>query len=312
MNNKLLKCKKNNILSTKYIIFKNIGSGSFGEVYIAEYNKNNKKKCVAAKVEARHSTLISKIMNEYNIYEDIRSKGFRHGIPKIYEFIQTPDYNIMLMELLGPNLEYIFDRCNRKFKLTTVLLLAMNIILLLRDLHNINYIHRDIKPSNFLIGRKNKNNLYIMDFGLSRKYITNDRHIAYRNKKSLVGTARYASINMHKGIEPTRRDELESVGYMLIYFLKGILPWQHLTKVKNKKPIDVIGEKKMNTTFYELCGGLPKCFRNYIIYCRKLKFSETPDYNYMYNLFYNYCVETRTIPSYEWVFPKETGSSATY
>ena len=208
----------------------------------------------------------------------------------------------MFMQLLGPNLEYLFNNSDRKFTLPTVLLLGIQIINLLKDLHQIHYIHRDIKPSNFLIGRgQDIDQIYIMDFGLSRKYIRKGKHIKYRDNRSLIGTARYASCNMHRGIEPTRRDELESIGYMLIYFLKGKLPWQGLRKEKkHKKFIDIIGNKKFNTDVNELCYGIPSFFKDYIIYCRNLEFDETPDYDYLCGLFCNYCGMTGIVPKYEW------------
>jgi len=308
-------------LSQKYIITKKIGSGSFGKVYIAEINDNNDNKYVAVKVEEKKNSPVSRIINEYKIYKYIRKHGLRYAVqskkqvssilggemlsslrvPEVYDLYQTPNYNIMFMQLLGPNLEHLFINSDRRFRLSTVLLIGIQIINLLKDLHKINYIHRDIKPSNFLIGRgQDTDQIYIMDFGLSRKYIHNGKHIKYRNDKSLIGTARYASCNMHRGIEPTRRDELESVGYMLIYFLKGKLPWQHLPKIKGKKQINVIGDKKFNTTVDELCYGIPSLFGNYIQYCRNLKFDETPDYDYICGLFCNYCSFYGLTPRYEW------------
>jgi serine/threonine protein kinase len=208
----------------------------------------------------------------------------------------------MFMQLLGPNLEHLFNNSGRKFKLTTVLLLGIQIINLLKDLHNIHYIHRDIKPSNFLIGRGGDiDQIYIMDFGLSRKYIRKKKHIKHRTDRSLVGTARYASCNMHKGIEPSRRDELESVGYMLIYFLRGKLPWQGIPKERGKKHINVIGNKKINTDMNDLCYGIPDCFKHYTTYCKSLEFDADPDYDYLCGLFCNYCSQNGIIPRYEWV-----------
>ena len=258
-------------------------------------------KQIAVKIEDKIQTSIPRIINEYKIYKYLRKHNFKRGIPRIYGYAETRNYNIMYMELLDPHLEVLFNRNNRMFKLYTVLMLSIHIINLLRNLHNVKYIHRDIKPNNFLIGRKHKKGrLYIMDFGLSKKYIRNGKHIKYNDHRSLIGTARYASINMHKGIEPTRRDELESIGYMLIYFLKGVLPWQGLKRVKRIKHIDVIGHKKINTSLDELCYNLPDCFREYIAYCRNLQFDENPNYDYMCNLFYTFSKQMGIIPCYEW------------
>lgn len=188
--------KKNKILmKNDYPIIEKIGSGSFGEVYLAYDKKNDIY--VAAKVEEK--TKDSRIMLEYKIYRRLERNGFTIGIPKIYEFMQTPIGNIMIMQLLGANLEQIFNIYGRKFTLQTVLYLADQIIYLLSMLHNAKFIHRDIKPDNFLVGRDNDvNSLYIMDFGLSKQYINRKgEHIKYDGNRSLIGTIRYASINMH-------------------------------------------------------------------------------------------------------------------
>ena len=282
----------------KYKLTRRIGSGSFGEVFIAENMDGDE---IAVKIEDKIQTPIPRIINEYKIYKYLRKHNFKKGIPRIYGYAETRNYTKMYMELLGPNLEILFNRSNRKFKLSTVLMIAIHMINLLRRLHNTKYIHRDIKPNNFLIGKKHRRDrLYIMDFGLSKKYIQNGKHIKYCDSRSLIGTARYASINMHRGIEPTRRDELESVGYMFIYFLNGVLPWQGLKKVKGIKHIDVIGYKKMNTPLNILCYNLPYCFRQYIEYCRNLKFAENPDYDYLCQLFYTFSRYTGIIPYFEW------------
>mgnify|MGYP003386458446 CR=1 FL=1 len=284
-------------LLNDYIIIEQIGSGSFGEVYLAEYKRGG---YVAVKVEDKKKA--KRIYNEYKIYKYLHTCNFTTGLPKIYDYLQSPDYNIMVMQLLGPSLEDLFNKYNRKFTLPTVFMLANQLIYLLKQLHNSEYIHRDIKPNNFLIGRdKNMIQLYMMDFGLSKKYILNDKHIKFRDGRSLIGTARYASVNMHMGFEPSRRDDLESVGYMLIYFLKGVLPWQGIKKQKGNEHLETIGEIKMCTNLDQLCENLPNCFKEYIIYCKKLKFDEKPDYDYMANLFHNNMKKLNIIPSFEWV-----------
>lgn len=289
--------KRRKILSDNYVIVRKIGSGSFGEVYVGQ-DKNGAE--VAAKVEERTKT--PRIINEYRIYQYLQKCGFTIGLPKIYEFIQTSDYNIMFMQLLGPSLDDLLTKYNKKFSLPTVMLLADQTISLLNNLHNTKFLHRDIKPNNFLIGKDDPGQVYIMDFGLSKKYISNGSHIKFRDNRSLIGTARYASINMHMGFEPSRRDDLESLGYMFVYFLKGSLPWQGLKKRGNaQNSLEAIGEVKMSTSLDTLCTDIPECFKKYIQYCRKLKFDEVPDYKYLKGLFQTTCLQMKIIPKYEWI-----------
>jgi serine/threonine protein kinase len=280
-----------------YIIVEQVGSGSFGEIYLAEYKKGYK---VAIKIEERKKT--QRIYNEYKIYRHLQKQNFVNGLPMIYDYLQSPDYNIMVMQLLGPCLEDLFVKCNKKFKLPTVFMLANQLLSLLNKLHDAEYIHRDIKPNNFLIGKNDDaSQIYIIDFGLSKRYTANNKHIKFHNNRSLIGTARYASINMHMGIEPSRRDDLESAGYMLIYFLKGELPWQGIKKKKGINHIEAIGDIKICTCLEKLCEGIPDCFREYLDYCRKLKFDEKPDYEYLKRLFRVGAIKTNIVPEFEWL-----------
>lgn len=284
-----------NKLSDKYIFIKKIGNGSFGEVYMVE-DKSGKSYAVKTESNLRNS----KLPYEFKTYKYLRENGFRMGIPRIYNFIESPDYNIMVMQLMGESLEDLFNKSNRKFQLNTVLLLGNQLTTLLQTLHTAELLHRDIKPNNFLIGKKDPNNIYIMDFGLSKRYIRKGEHIPFKTGKSLVGTTRYASINIHNGFEPSRRDELESIGYMLIYFLKGKLPWQGLLKKSSSNNIKIIGDAKINTTLEELCNGIHICFYKYIKYCRELRFEQEPDYDYIRKLFDDACHDLQIKPYFEW------------
>lgn len=286
---------KSRLLSEDYIIIKKIGSGSFGEVYLAEHKDGG---YAAAKVEDKMKP--ARILNEYKIYKFLNKSGFTVGLPKIYDFIETAGHNIMFMQLLGSSLEDLFNTYNRLFSLQTVLLIATQLIDLLKKLHTCHLIHRDIKPNNFLIGREDKGQIYMMDFGLSKKYTSKGKHIQFKDNKSLIGTARYASTNMHMGIEPTRRDDLESVGYMLIYFLKGKLPWQGLQKKKGVGNLEQIGQVKIWTSLNNLCSGLPDCFKDYLTYCKNLRYDQKPNYDYLIKLFNTTAEKMNIEPKFIW------------
>jgi serine/threonine protein kinase len=168
----------------------------------------------------------------------------------------------MVMDLLGMSLEALLTECGKTFSLKTVLMIADQMIKRVEYVHSRRIIHRDIKPDNFAIGVDiSKHRIFIIDFGLAKKYMSAaGMHIRYREGKSLTGTARYASISTHLGIEQSRRDDIESIGYILIYFLQGSLPWQNLKASNVKEKYERIKEKKIMTKVEQLCEGLPEEF----------------------------------------------------
>ena len=210
-------------------------------------------------------------------------------------------FHVMVMDLLGKSLEDLFQECHRKFDLKTVCHIASQMVSTkncshslfcqiqrIQKVHEERIIHRDIKPDNFLIGatESTKNNVYIIDFGLAKCYKNSEgEHIPFRDGKNLTGTARYASLNTHIGYEQSRRDDLETIGHVLLYFLRGSLPWQGLPGRSKDEKYNNIKRKKKEVSIEELCLNQPVEFKEFMQYCRSLSFTADPDYRYIMSLF---------------------------
>ena len=261
-----------------------IGSGNFGELRLGKNMQTNEN--VAIKFEkANTRTPLLAIENKF--YRRVQPA---EGIPNIYYYGQTGKYNTLVMELLGASLEDLFNLCNREFSLKTVCMIAIQLLQRIEYVHSKLLIYRDIKPENFLIGRQSLNKhriIHMIDFGLGKEYMSMEtgKHISYAENKSLTGTARYMSINTHLGREQSRRDDLEAIGHMLMYFLRGSLPWQGLKADTLKERYKKIGETKQATKIEELCKDFPKEFADFLRYSRNLEFSETPDYKKLVRMF---------------------------
>ncbi|XP_024023855.1 casein kinase 1-like protein 3 [Morus notabilis] len=270
------------IVGGKYKLGRKIGSGSFGEIYLATHVDT--REIVAVKIE-NNKTKHPQLLYEAKVYNILKHGS---GVASIRWSGVDADDNVLVIDLLGPSLEDLLVYCGRKFSLKTILMLADQMIARIQYLHSQGFLHRDIKPDNFLMGLGRKaNQVYIIDFGLAKRFrdSTTNRHIPYRENKNLTGTARYASCNTHLGIEQSRRDDLESLGYVLLYFLKGSLPWQGLKAATKKQKYDKIREKKIATPIEVLCKSQPVEFASYFHYCRSLTFDQRPDYDFLKRLF---------------------------
>ncbi|KAG0048519.1 casein kinase I [Gryganskiella cystojenkinii] len=273
-----------NVVGVHYRVGKKIGEGSFGIIYEGTNLLNNQQ--VAIKFEPRKSDA-PQLRDEYRTYKILAGST---GIPNAFYFGQEGLHNILCIDLLGPSLEDLFDMCGRKFTIKTVVMVAKQMLSRVQTIHEKNLIYRDIKPDNFLVGKphsKHANLVHVVDFGMAKQYRDpkTKQHIPYRERKSLSGTARYMSINTHLGREQSRRDDLEAMGHVFMYFLRGGLPWQGLKAATNKQKYEKIGEKKQSTPIKELCEGFPEEFGIYLNYVRKLSFEETPDYDFLRDLF---------------------------
>ena len=265
------------IIGNKYKLLKKIGTGSFGTIFEGMNIRTGEK--VAIKIELV-SDNVKLLKNETTIYKYLNGL---EGVPNIKWYGKDEFYYFMVMELLGTSLQKVMDS-SKKLKQSTILQLGVNILNILKNIHNRGFIHRDIKPENFLLTITNPKKLYLVDFGLSKPYIFNGTHIDYKKKDKFMGTPDFASINAHNFLEQSRRDDLESVSYMLIYFYFGTLEWinddiyfsnneDENMYVKNKKEL--------------LCQNqdIPPLLMEYHNYVRKLEFEETPDYDKYIQLF---------------------------
>ena len=297
------------IIAGKYSITNKIGYGGFSTVYEAKNMQTYEM--VAIKISSSPTEIQDKMHDE--MHDEVATQSisllhreaklimkFKHhnGFPQIRCYgsskgvDSSQNYEYMVMDRLGYSLEELKAKCGGYFSVSTVAMIAQQTLNRLKHIHQKGIIHRDIKPDNFVIGFgiEKQKQIYIIDFGLSKCYIDrSNKHITYCEGKSPVGTTTFASLNSHRGCELSRRDDLESLGYTLIYLLSGSLSWDSVDNHYNESSImkkhKLVGRQKSEVSIDNLCKGLPSEFFKYMTYCRSLGFREKPNYDYLIEIF---------------------------
>lgn len=253
-----------NILD-KFVLIEKMSEGSFGYIFKCKNIRTNEYN--ALKLEKRNEKGKS-LKHEARIYQYL---GKIDGFPSLKWYGVTSKYNYMVIDLLDCSLINLVKKYGA-LSIKSVLLIGIQMIKRIKDLHIRELLHRDIKPENFMIGLENQSNkIFLIDFGFCKRYIQNNKHIEEKRINNIIGTANYISLNVHDGIEPSRRDDIESLIYILIFLLLGEISW-------DKSSIGDIYEKKKNLT---LEPKIPSFIKILLTYVRDLKFKDTPDYDYL-------------------------------
>ena len=288
----------NQFVVKKYHCIKKLGEGSFGRIYEGVYHSEH----FALKFEDINSNS-NLLESEASIMNYLKGPN----IPNVRSYGTSGNYNILIMQLMGKSLEDLIN-IRKTFPLKTVCLIGYQMIKVLEYIHNKHIVHRDLKPDNFVMGLNElAKYVYLLDFGLAKKYrsSTTLKHYPLINKKKLTGTARYASINALRGYEQSRRDDLESAGYVLMYFLRGSLPWQGIPGKNKDERYKKILQKKEETTAHELCKDFPEEFEKYIDYTRNMEYEEDPDYERLKEYFKNIIEEKNENFDYIYIWSTE-------
>ena len=264
------------------LLSKKLGAGAFGQIYECQNVKT--KKTYAAKIEY-HTAPNPQLYKESKIMTEMKGKL---GFPTCHQVIYLKQELVMVTDLLGPNIQDIMDNIEgKKFTMKSTLILTEQMLKRLRDLHEKGIIHRDIKPENFVIGKgKNEKLIYMIDFGLSRHYLIEktQQHIPMKSDRAIVGTLRYISMNCHEGLEVSRRDDLESLAYMMIHFVIGELPWMGIKAKSLGEKYKRVYEKKQETVPDEITKILPDEMKSFLKHILELEFEQKPNYDYLSGL----------------------------
>lgn len=294
-----------------YKLGRQIGSGAFGQVFLGTHHRTGQR--VAIKLEPL-SAPHPQLPHEARLYKSLCGEG----VCQMYWHGTTADgHYALILELLGPSAEELLHKCRSTFSIATVSQLAITLLDRFEFIHSRGIVHRDVKPQNLAIrlppqphdarlravreGRTASfDALMVIDFGLARAFYTADGHISMRRHQGRAGTARYASMNTHRGLTQSRRDDLESIGYLLVFLHRGRLPWQGVRAASRKEKHLKICEAKARTPLAELCAAMPG-MQEYLHYARQLAFDADPDYEHLRSLFLK---QGHTVPA-DWAGPDQ-------
>jgi serine/threonine protein kinase len=270
------------IVAGKYQLLKKIGAGSFGKIFsakdisasAAETEIEVEKEYAVKIMTLEHTALLQ---NEVAIYEKLREIK---NIPTLYAYGIEGKFNYMVMDLLEQSAEQLRMDYGDQISLKVVLHLATQMLTLVEQIHAYGILHRDLKPANFLLktNAQQISELYLIDFGLAKCFLDEkSRHLSIKTNEVIVGTQRYMSINTHQGLTASRRDDLESIGYIIIFLYHGQLSWQ------NQKSISKVVELKQKLDYSDTIGE----FVLFVRYCRNLGFTDKPNYAYLRGMLEN-------------------------